>query len=144
MHLKLASVKENADGSPVLLCLSDLSWKEPKQQTQLTFSAKRYLSAINGRDGKVLWTKPLGATEKLDTLIQDRLPLGLSESFQDIDGDGTTDLVMTVPEYEDIEGNIQVGCELWGVSGRDGTTLWEYPLLRFAYHGAEAENSQTI
>jgi len=117
------------DGSPEIVCPHRVFWHGAGPSSGLI--SQVCLTVIGGRDGRVVWTEALGKPVELGAVLYEfQLPYVVSPDLHDVNGDGTADLVVTVPDYR-TPGSIQdISCDVWAVSGRDGSRLWQQPLKR--------------
>jgi len=115
------------NGAPEIVCPHRIFWHGQGQNSG--FITQVCLTVI-GKDGRVVWTEALGKPVETSVMHEYQLPYAVSPDLEDLNGDGTADLVVTVPDYR-TPGSIQdISCDVWAVSGRDGAPFWTQPLKR--------------
>ena len=114
----------DADGHLELLVAYRLEWGESAWSGM---KGQLWLASVDSRNGAFLWQRAVGGIRKLPSAIgSDELPWFAASEMLDLDGDGSRDLVLTVPhpQTDDTypQGPFQFDIE--AVSGRDGKALW--------------------
>lgn len=114
----------DADGRLELLVAYRLEWGESAWSGM---NGQLWLAVIDSRNGTFLWQRSVGDIRKLPSAIgSDELPWFIASEVLDLDGDGTRDMVLTVPRHQTDDtypqGPFQFDIE--AVSGRDGKSLW--------------------
>ena len=114
----------DADGRLELLVAYRLEWGESAWSGM---NGQLWLAVIDSSNGTFLWQRSVGDIRKLPSAIgSDELPWFVAPEVLDLDGDGTRDLVLTVPRHQTDDtypqGPFQFDIE--AVSGRDGKSLW--------------------